>query len=41
MSALRSQLNWETQARNAKEILNDILRSRRQSAELGEKFDLS
>ena len=39
MTALQDVLSWETRAKTAKDLLNDMLKSRREAAELASKCD--
>lgn len=38
--ALQDQATWEQRAKNAKALLNDILRSRKEADELSKKYDI-
>lgn len=38
--ALQDMLSWETRAKTAKELLNDMLKSRREAAELATHYDI-
>ncbi len=38
-AALQDQLNWETRAKQAKELLNEMLESRREARQLAEHHD--
>ena len=40
VGALQDMQSWETRAKTAKELLNDMLKSRREAAELATKYDI-
>ena len=40
LGALQDMAQWEARARTAKDLLNDMLKSRREAAELATKFDI-
>ena len=40
IGALQDMQSWEARARTAKDLLNDMLKSRREAAELATKFDI-
>ena len=40
MQALQDQADWERRARGAKELLNDMVRSRRDAAQLSQQYDI-
>ena len=40
MQALQDQADWERRARAAKELLNDMVRSRRDAAQLAQQYDI-
>lgn len=40
VGALQDMQSWEARAKTAKELLNDMLKSRREAAELATKFDI-
>ncbi|KAL3153768.1 hypothetical protein ABBQ32_013356 [Trebouxia sp. C0010 RCD-2024] len=40
IGALQDMQSWEARAKTAKELLNDMLKSRREAAELATKFDI-
>ena len=40
MQALREQQNWEKRAKDAKELLNRMLKSRKENAELAQQHDI-
>ena len=40
LTALQDMLSWEARAKTAKELLNDMLKSRREAAELATQYDI-
>ena len=40
IGALQDMQSWEARAKTAKELLNDMLKSRKEAAELATKFDI-
>jgi len=40
VDALQDMASWETRAKTAKDLLNDMLKSRREATELGTKYDI-
>ena len=40
IGALQDMQQWETRAKQGKDLLNDMLKSRREAAELATKFDI-
>ena len=40
IQALQDQADWERRARAAKELLNDMVRSRRDAAQLAQQYDV-
>ena len=40
VAALQEQADWEGRARAAKELLNDMLKSRREAADLAATYDI-
>ena len=40
VQALQEQANWEQRARTAKELLDEMISSRREAAELAQQYDI-
>ena len=40
VSALQDQANWEARAKAAKDLLNEMLQSRREAADLARHYDI-